>query len=97
MEATDLTELTAAVLATFGIVCGMGATCWKGYQAGRSILPPVVIWLVNVPMSMAVALRAITFLLNGDYWFFIAVDCAAFIFLAGTIGQHFGLFIRKQR
>jgi len=96
MEVAAFTEIAATVFATIGIVFGMGATFWKGFQEGVCSLPSVMIWWVNIPMSLAVALRATTFVLNGDYWFFIAIDVAAFVILMGIVGQYFGLFLKKM-
>jgi len=96
VEVSTITEVVATIFATFGIVFGMGATFWRGYQKGKCLLPRIIIWWVNVPMSIAVILRAVTFILNEDYWFFVVLDVAAFIILIGTICQHFGLLLKKK-
>src|SRR5262245_3457039 len=98
LELYEITQAGAAAIAFYGMVFGLGMTAFMNYWKGRSQLPAVYIWNICLPMTIAMLLRATTFLLSPvTFWFFFAVDIVAALINLITIGQHFGLFLRKQK
>ena len=94
-EISSVTEIVASVSAAFAILFGVGATVRESYMKGKSILPNVMVRWVIIPSIIALSFRVITFLINSNYWFFIAVDSTGILVMTCVVFQHHGKLLRK--
>ena len=97
IQPAQITEFVAVAIASFAIICGIGATTWKGYQNGKCLLPRSFVWMVNTPLGVAMLLRIATFILDGKYYyFFIAVDAIGAILAVVVLLQTYGYLVKRE-